>query len=151
MIKLKELLKEHEVDKNRLNKAFLFFIKDLKLPSDRITLNFKTLKNAQATVDVKKQSGKLHYDVNMQTYNVMSNDEQVKRLAHEMIHIQQMESGIFDLEKFSYNGIVYEKPKTQSEEDKLPWEVDARVQSPELVYRFNRYLLNNAPRKVTKI
>lgn len=146
MIKLTPLLEQHEVNKKRIKLAFLFFIKYLKLTADRISLKYGTLTvdpqsklPVQANVFVTREVPH-KYIVTMRNNNPMSNDEQIRHLAHEMKHIEQIESGRFDVYANSWDGKVYPNLIGTPEYQGLPWERDARMSVMELEKEFNRYM-----------
>jgi len=143
----------NNVDFRKIKKAYDFFIKEMSLPKNRMKLSFSNLQDdTQANVVVSKKGKSYFYDVNIRTNNPMSTDEQIKHLAHEMVHIDQLESGIFNLEQHSWGGQVYPKPANEDEEKLLPWERDARVRAPEETLKFTRFLRDlGASKKIIKI
>lgn len=158
MIKLTPLLEQHEVNKKRIKLAFLFFIKYLKLPADRISLKYGTLTvdpqsklPVQANVFVTREVPH-KYIVTIRNNNPMSNDEQIRHLAHEMQHVRQVEDGRLDIHTNTWDGVVYPLPKSDSEYKNLPWERDAHGSVMELELAFNRYMREKgAVKKVIKI
>jgi len=147
MIKLSELLFEDiESDDKRIRLAYDFFIKRLGLPKDRISLKFGYLQldpdsqlPTQANVFVSESSPR-RYIITIRNNNPMSLDSRIRHLAHEMQHIKQVESGIFDPYEHTWSGVKYEIKKGVMEYYNLPWEVDARGVVSELELLFNRYM-----------
>jgi len=155
MIKLKQLLTEHELDVPRLRVAYSFFIKQMRLPNNRISLVFEPIaKDPNSKFETQAHLVVIppKYKIQINPINPMSVNEQIRQLAHEMIHIQQSESGIFDVLKHSWNGVVYPYPKTDSEYQNLPWEIDARNKAGNYILEFNRYMREKgAKQKITVI
>ena len=155
MIKLKDLLTEHEFDIKRLLIAYEFFIKQMNLPIKRISLVFEPIikdPNSKFETQAHLVVTPPNYKIQINPINPMSDNEQMRQLAHEMIHIQQCESGIFDAVNHSWNRVVYPIPKTDSEYQNLPWEIDARKKATNYILDFNRYMRERgAVKKITRI
>lgn len=139
---LSEILK-NVVDKEKLKNAYKFFINKLSLPSGKIKLEFGSLEDdVQGKVKVEgdpKPFKVRSYKIIMRTNNPHSVDDQIKTLAHECWHIKQVEDGKLNTFDHSWEGKVYPKPSNDSDEKKLPWEIDARSNAEELYIEYNRY------------
>ena len=140
---LKEIL-QNVVDKERIKKAYKFFVNKLNLPSGKIKLEFGSLDgDVQGKVKVEgdKNPYKIRsYVVIMRTNSPHSGDDQIKTLAHEMHHIKQVEDGRLNVFENSWDGKVY--PKYDDDDPKermLPWEIDARMNAEQLYVDYNRY------------
>jgi hypothetical protein len=152
---LTEMLK-NVVDKERLKKAYKFFINKLNLPSGKIKLEFGSLEGKiQGKVKVEgdaKPYKVKKYTVIMRTNNPHSSDDQIKTLAHECWHIKQVEDGKLNTFENSWEGKVYPKYDDDEKERMLPWEVDARMNAEDLYKEYNRYAREKgAASKIIKI
>ena len=149
---LTEMLK-NVVDKERLKKAYKFFVNKLSLPSNKIKLEFGSLEGkVQGKVKVEgdaKPYKVKKYTVIMRTNNPHSSDDQIKTLAHEMWHIKQVEDGKLNTFENSWEGKVYPKYDDEDKERMLPWEIDARINAEDLYKEYNRYARETGA--VTKI
>jgi len=153
---LTEMLK-NVVDKERLKKAYKFFVNELSLPSGKIKLEFGSLDgDVQGKVKVEgdKNPYKIRsYVVIMRTNSPHSGDDQIKTLAHELHHIRQVEDGRLNVFENSWDGKVY--PKYDDDDPKermLPWEIDARMNAETLYVEYNRYAREKgATTKIIKI
>ena len=153
---LTEMLK-NVVDKERLKKAYKYFVNKLNLPSGKIKLEFGSLDgDVQGKVKVEgdKNPYKIRsYVVIMRTNSPHSGDDQIKTLAHEMHHIKQVEDGRLNVFENSWDGKVY--PKYDDDDPKermLPWEIDARMNAETMYVEYNRYAREKgAATKIIKI
>lgn len=153
---LKEIL-QNVVDKERIKKAYKYFVNKLNLPSGKIKLEFGGLDgDVQGKVKVEgdKNPYKIRsYVVIMRTNSPHSGDDQIKTLAHEMHHIKQVEDGRLNVFENSWDGKVY--PKYDDDDPKermLPWEIDARMNAEALYVEYNRYAREKgAATKIIKI
>ena len=153
---LTEMLK-NVVDKERIKKAYKFFVNELSLPSGKIKLEFGSLDgDVQGKVKVEgdKNPYKIRsYVVIMRTNSPHSGDDQIKTLAHELHHIRQVEDGRLNVFENSWDGKVY--PKYDDDDPKermLPWEIDARMNAETLYVEYNRYAREKgATTKIIKI
>ena len=150
---LKEIL-QNVVDKERIKKAYKYFVNKMNLPSGKIKLEFGGLDgDVQGKVKVEgdKNPYKIRsYVVIMRTNSPHSGDDQIKTLAHEMHHIKQVEDGRLNVFENSWDGKVY--PKYDDDDPKermLPWEIDARMNAETLYVEYNRYAREKGA--VTKI
>lgn len=132
------------ISKERLKKAFVYFIKDLHLPKNKIKLAFGTLDgNDQGKLKVKgiKKPYKVtEFKIIMRDNNPQSEDAQLRTLAHEIWHIKQITDGYFNTYENEWKGVKYPEAKTDVEEHALPWEIDARQNSERLAKEFNVYM-----------
>jgi hypothetical protein len=155
-ISLYELLKR-VVDKERIKKAYKFFINKLNLPSDKIQLKFGLLeREVQAKVKVEGEGKPFivkKYTVIMRTNDPYSSDDQIRSLAHEMWHIKQVEDGKLNTFDNSWENVVYPNyDDTDLRYKSLPWEIDARINSDQLLLAYNRYAREKgAGSKIIKI
>jgi len=153
---LNEMLK-NVVDKERLKKAYKFFVNKLSLPSGKIKLEFGSLEDdvqGKVKVEGDKTPYKIRsYKVIMRTNSPHSSDDQIKTLAHECWHIKQVEDGKLNTFDNSWEGKVYPRYKDNDPKEKsLPWEVDARANAEELYLDYNRYARETgAAKKIIKI
>jgi hypothetical protein len=152
---LTEMLK-NVVDKERLKKAYKFFVNKLSLPSGKIKLEFGSLDGkVQGKVKVEgdaKPYKVKKYTVIMRTNNPHSGDDQIKTLAHEMWHIKQVEDGKLNTFDNSWEGKVYPRYDDEDKERMLPWEIDARMNAEDLYKEYNRYARETgAASKIIKI
>lgn len=153
---LTEMLK-NVVDKERLKKAYKFFVNKLSLPSGKIKLEFGSLEDdvqGKVKVEGDKTPYKIRsYKVIMRTNSPHSSDDQIKTLAHECWHIKQVEDGKLNTFDNSWEGKVYPRYKDNDPKEKsLPWEVDARANAEELYLDYNRYARETgAAKKIIKI
>ena len=153
---LTEMLK-NVVDKERIKKAYKYFVNKLNLPSGKIKLEFGGLDgDVQGKVKVEgdKNPYKIRsYVVIMRTNSPHSGDDQIKTLAHEMHHIKQVEDGRLNVFENSWDGKVY--PKYDDDDPKermLPWEIDARMNAETMYVEYNRYAREKgATTKIIKI
>ena len=153
---LKEIL-QNVVDKERIKKAYKYFVNKLNLPNGKIKLEFGSLDgDVQGKVKVEgdKNPYKIRsYVVIMRTNSPHSGDDQIKTLAHEMYHIKQVEDGRLNVFENSWDGKVY--PKYDDDDPKermLPWEIDARMNAETLYVEYNRYAREKgAATKIIKI
>lgn len=153
---LTEMLK-NVVDKERIKKAYKYFVNKLNLPSGKIKLEFGSLdSDVQGKVKVEgdKNPYKIRsYVVIMRTNSPHSGDDQIKTLAHELHHIKQVEDGRLNVFENSWDGKVY--PKYDDDDPKermLPWEIDARLNAETLYVEYNRYAREKgATAKIIKI
>ena len=153
---LTEMLK-NVVDKERIKKAYKYFVNKLNLPSGKIKLEFGGLDgDVQGKVKVEgdKNPYKIRsYVVIMRTNSPHSGDDQIKTLAHEMHHIKQVEDGRLNVFENSWDGKVY--PKYDDDDPKermLPWEIDARMNAETMYVEYNRYAREKgAATKIIKI
>ena len=153
---LKEIL-QNVVDKERIKKAYKYFVNKLNLPNGKIKLEFGSLDgDVQGKVKVEgdKNPYKIRsYVVIMRTNSPHSGDDQIKTLAHEMHHIKQVEDGRLNVFENSWDGKVY--PKYEDDDPKermLPWEIDARMNAEALYVEYNRYAREKgAATKIIKI
>jgi hypothetical protein len=153
---LTEMLK-NVVDKERIKKAYKYFVNKLNLPSGKIKLEFGSLDgDVQGKVKVEgdKNPYKIKsYVVIMRTNSPHSSDDQIKTLAHELHHIRQVEDGRLNVFENSWDGKVY--PKYDDDDPKermLPWEIDARMNAETLYVEYNRYAREKgATTKIIKI
>ena len=150
---LTEMLK-NVVDKERIKKAYKYFVNKMNLPSGKIKLEFGGLDgDVQGKVKVEgdKNPYKIRsYVVVMRTNSPHSGDDQIKTLAHELHHIRQVEDGRLNVFENSWDGKVY--PKYDDDDPKermLPWEIDARMNAETLYVEYNRYAREKGA--VTKI
>jgi hypothetical protein len=152
---LTEMLK-NVVDKERLKKAYKFFVNKLSLPSGKIKLEFGSLDGkVQGKVKVEgdaKPYKVKKYTVIMRTNNPHSGDDQIKTLAHEMWHIKQVEDGKLNTFDNSWEGKIYPRYDDEDKERMLPWEIDARMNAEDLYKEYNRYARETgAASKIIKI
>ena len=153
---LTEMLK-NVVDKERLKKAYKFFVNKLSLPSGKIKLEFGSLEDdVQGKVKVEgdaKPYKVKKYTIIMRTNSPHSSDDQIKTLAHECWHIKQVEDGKLNTFDNSWEGKVYPRYKDNDPKEKtLPWEVDARMNAEDLYVEYNRYAREKgAATKIIKI
>lgn len=152
---LTEILK-NVVDKERLKKAYKFFVNKLSLPSGKIKLEFGSLDGkVQGKVKVEgdaKPYKVKKYTVIMRTNNPHSGDDQIKTLAHEMWHVKQVEDGKLNTFDNSWEGKVYPRYDDEDKERMLPWEIDARMNAEDLYVEYNRYARETgAATKIIKI
>lgn len=152
---LTEILK-NVVDKERLKKAYKFFVNKLSLPSGKIKLEFGSLDGkVQGKVKVEgdaKPYKVKKYTVIMRTNNPHSGDDQIKTLAHEMWHVKQVEDGKLNTFDNSWEGKVYPRYDDEDKERMLPWEIDARMNAEDLYKEYNRYARETgAASKIIKI
>lgn len=152
---LTEMLK-NVVDKERLKKAYKFFVNKLSLPSGKIKLEFGSLDGkVQGKVKVEgdaKPYKVKSYTIIMRTNSPHSSDDQIKTLAHECWHIKQVEDGKLNTFENSWEGKVYPKYDDDEKERMLPWEVDARMNAEDLYKEYNRYAREKgAASKIIKI
>ena len=152
---LTEMLK-NVVDKERLKKAYKFFVNKLSLPSGKIKLEFGSLDGkVQGKVKVEgdaKPYKVKKYTVIMRTNNPHSGDDQIKTLAHEMWHVKQVEDGKLNTFDNSWEGKVYPRYDDEDKERMLPWEIDARMNAEDLYKEYNRYARETgAATKIIKI
>ena len=152
---LTEMLK-NVVDKERLKKAYKFFVNKLSLPSGKIKLEFGSLDGkVQGKVKVEgdaKPYKVKKYTVIMRTNNPHSGDDQIKTLAHEMWHIKQVEDNKLNTFDNSWEGKVYPRYDDEDKERMLPWEIDARMNAEDLYKEYNRYARETgAASKIIKI
>ena len=153
---LKEIL-QNVVDKERIKKAYKYFVNKLNLPNGKIKLEFGSLDgDVQGKVKVEgdKNPYKIRsYVVIMRTNSPHSGDDQIKTLAHEMYHIKQVEDGRLNVFENSWDGKVY--PKYDDDDPKermLPWEIDARMNAETMYVEYNRYAREKgAATKIIKI
>ena len=153
---LKEIL-QNVVDKERIKKAYKYFVNKLNLLSGKIKLEFGSLDgDVQGKVKVEgdKNPYKIRsYVVIMRTNSPHSGDDQIKTLAHEMHHIKQVEDGRLNVFENSWDGKVY--PKYDDDDPKermLPWEIDARMNAETMYVEYNRYAREKgAATKIIKI
>ena len=153
---LTEMLK-NVVDKERLKKAYKYFVNKLSLPSGKIKLEFGSLEDdvqGKVKVEGDKNPYKIRsYVVIMRTNSPHSGDDQIKTLAHEMHHIKQVEDGRLNVFENSWDGKVY--PKYDDDDPKermLPWEIDARMNAETMYVEYNRYAREKgAATKIIKI
>ena len=153
---LKEIL-QNVVDKERIKKAYKYFVNKMNLPSGKIKLEFGSLDgDVQGKVKVEgdKNPYKIRsYVVIMRTNSPHSGDDQIKTLAHEMHHIKQVEDGRLNVFENSWDGKVY--PKYDDDDPKermLPWEIDARMNAETMYVEYNRYVREKgAATKIIKI
>ena len=153
---LNEMLK-NVVDKERIKKAYKYFVNKMNLPSGKIKLEFGGLDgDVQGKVKVEgdKNPYKIRsYVVIMRTNSPHSGDDQIKTLAHEMHHIKQVEDGRLNVFENSWDGKVY--PKYDDDDPKermLPWEIDARMNAETMYVEYNRYAREKgAATKIIKI
>ena len=153
---LKEIL-QNVVDKERIKKAYKYFVNKMNLPSGKIKLEFGGLDgDVQGKVKVEgdKNPYKIRsYVVIMRTNSPHSGDDQIKTLAHEMHHIKQVEDGRLNVFENSWDGKVY--PKYDDDDPKermLPWEIDARMNAETMYVEYNRYAREKgAATKIIKI
>lgn len=153
---LTEMLK-NVVDKERIKKAYKYFVNKLNLPSGKIKLEFGSLDgDVQGKVKVEgdKNPYKIRsYVVIMRTNSPHSGDDQIKTLAHELHHIRQVEDGRLNVFENSWDGKVY--PKYDDDDPKermLPWEIDARMNAETMYVEYNRYAREKgAATKIIKI
>ena len=153
---LKEIL-QNVVDKERIKKAYKYFVNKLNLPSGKIKLEFGSLDgDVQGKVKVEgdKNPYKIRsYVVIMRTNSPHSGDDQIKTLAHELHHIKQVEDGRLNVFENSWDGKVY--PKYDDDDPKermLPWEIDARMNAETMYVEYNRYAREKgAATKIIKI
>ena len=153
---LTEMLK-NVVDKERIKKAYKYFVNKMNLPSGKIKLEFGGLDgDVQGKVKVEgdKNPYKIRsYVVIMRTNSPHSGDDQIKTLAHEMHHIKQVEDGRLNVFENSWDGKVY--PKYDDDDPKermLPWEIDARMNAETMYVEYNRYAREKgAATKIIKI
>ena len=153
---LTEMLK-NVVDKERIKKAYKYFVNKLNLPSGKIKLEFGSL-NGDVQGKVKVEGDKNPYKIKsyvviMRTNSPHSSDDQIKTLAHELHHIKQVEDGRLNVFENSWDGKVY--PKYDDDDPKermLPWEIDARLNAETLYVEYNRYAREKgATTKIIKI
>ena len=152
---LTEMLK-NVVDKERIKKAYKFFVNKLSLPSGKIKLEFGSLDGkVQGKVKVEgdaKPYKVKKYTVIMRTNNPHSGDDQIKTLAHEMWHVKQVEDGKLNTFDNSWEGKVYPRYDDEDKERMLPWEIDARMNAEDLYVEYNRYARETgAASKIIKI
>ena len=153
---LKEIL-QNVVDKERIKKAYKYFLNKLNLPSNKMKLEFGSLEgNVQGKVKVEgdmKPYKVRSYVVIMRTNSPHSSDDQIKTLAHEMQHVLQVEDGKLNVFENSWEGKVYPKYEEDDPRERmLPWEVDARIKAEELYKEYNRYAREKgAASKIIKI
>jgi hypothetical protein len=153
---LKEIL-QNVVDKERIKKAYKYFLNKLNLPSNKIKLEFGSLDgDVQGKVKVegdKKPYKVRSYKVIMRTNSPHSSDDQIKTLAHEMHHIVQVEDGKLNVFDNSWEGKVYPTYEDGDPKERmLPWEIDARMNAEELYKEYNRYAREKgAASKIIKI
>ena len=152
---LTEMLK-NVVDKERLKKAYKFFVNKLSLPSGKIKLEFGSLDGkVQGKVKVEgdaKPYKVKKYTVIMRTNNPHSGDDQIKTLAHEMWHIKQVEDNKLNTFDNSWEGKIYPRYDDEDKERMLPWEIDARMNAEDLYKEYNRYARETgAASKIIKI
>ena len=153
---LTEMLK-NVVDKERIKKAYKYFVNKMNLPSGKIKLEFGGLDgDVQGKVKVEgdKNPYKIRsYVVIMRANSPHSGDDQIKTLAHEMHHIKQVEDGRLNVFENSWDGKVY--PKYDDDDPKermLPWEIDARMNAETMYVEYNRYAREKgAATKIIKI
>jgi hypothetical protein len=161
MIKLRHIIREGVEDdmaKKRIDIAYKYFIDKLGLggirkrilPIRHIVINTKIGEWEQHANVVVKKDG--YYQINMKINDTVKLDDRILDLAHEMVHIKQIEDGRLDIVNRKYNGVYYAVPLNEKEYLNLPWEIDARLTSKNLVIEFNRYMRDKyASKKKIKI
>jgi hypothetical protein len=133
-MKLKDIILE--ISQNILNDALKFFKSELKLNNANILLINTANKSYLGAVSFPKNH----------TYKININFDDtkfgfIKRLAHEMIHIQQMELNkliFIDNNTISYNGIQYNNIDYNKNyhEKEFPFEIEAFTMEKVLSNKF---------------
>jgi hypothetical protein len=130
----KDSLKKSVDDNKRMKLAQVFFKSKLGIKD----LNVKVVLTSLVATD----EGQLKYThVNgvygnfvIEIDNTIDVDKKVRALAHELIHVEQLHTGMLDYVNRMWNGQLFDKEIYW----KRPWESDARVRSTNLWIEFNR-------------
>jgi hypothetical protein len=131
----KDSLKESVDDNKRLKLAQVFFksklgIKDLNV---KVVLTSLVGTGDEGQLKYTHVNG-VYGNFVIEIDNTIDVDKKVRALAHELIHVEQLHTGMLDYVKRMWNGRVFDKEIYW----KRPWESDARVRSTNLWIEFNR-------------
>lgn len=139
MTSLRSLIQESKDDAKSLKSAQVFF---------KSKLDIKELPVKVVLTSLNGDEGQLKYTHNNDVYanfvieinSEIDVDKKIRALAHELIHVEQLHTGMLDYVKRMWNGQVFDKEIYWNPINywKLPWESDARVRSANLWIEFNR-------------
>ena len=122
----------------------------IKLKYGNLDVDPESKLPTQASVHVSKEEPH-QYVITMRSNNPMSGDEQIRHLAHEVKHIEQVESGRFDVYGNKWDGQTYPTGYTKQDYLKYPWEKDARAAVMDMEVAFNRYMRDRGSDKIKKV
>lgn len=161
----------NDICKKRATKAFKYFCKTMNIDSGRVVLRFvdpvklngnegvENVYGDTETVACMEMPGgnRKRYYVSISNRDGISGDMVVESVAHELVHVKQHMGGRLvcygtndaDM-SYGFDGNRYNTFKNHSEYVNAPWEVEARVESRNMVVDFNRHMRNSASYKVVK-
>lgn len=132
---LRSLMCESSDDNKRMKLAQVFFksklgIKDLNV---KVVLTSLVGTGDEGQLKYTHVNG-VYGNFVIEIDNTIDVDKKVRALAHELIHVEQLHTGMLDYVKRMWNGRIFDKEIYW----KRPWESDARVRSTNLWIEFNR-------------
>jgi hypothetical protein len=161
----------NEVCKKRATKAFRYFCDTMGIDRKRVVLQFvdgsKLNKNdgvenvygdteTVACVEMPMGRRKNHY-VYISNREGISGDLAVESVAHELVHVKQNMDGRLrcfgtsdaDM-SYEFEGVRHATFNDHDDYMNAPWEVEARVESRNMVVAFNRYMRELGGYRVVK-
>ena len=132
-ISVSSIIKESKDEDRRLNQAYSFFKSKLGIKNISVKVVLTSLVGDEGQLKYTYKNGKYDNFI-IEIDRDVDIDKKIRALAHELIHVEQLHTGMLDYVKRIWNGQVFDKEIYW----KRPWESDARVRSANLWIEFNR-------------
>jgi hypothetical protein len=161
----------NEVCKKRATKAFRYFCDTMGIDRKRVVLRFVDGSKLNVNEGVESVYGdtetvacvempmgcrKKHY-VYISNREGISGDMVVESVAHELVHVKQNMDGRLrcfgtsDVDmSYEFEGVRHATFNDHNDYMNAPWEVEARVESRNMVVAFNRYMRELGGYRVVK-
>ncbi len=161
----------NEVCKKRATKAFRYFCDTMGIDRKRVVLRFVDGSKLNVNEGVESVYGdtetvacvempmgrrKKHY-VYISNREGISGDMVVESVAHELVHVKQNMDGRLrcfgtsDVDMtYEFEGVRHSTFNDHNDYMNAPWEVEARVESRNMVVSFNRYMRELGGYRVVK-
>lgn len=132
--------------RDRIRAAALFFVDEIMPRKRRLYISIKIDNSLLAEHNmvgscepVDEVLNKRHYKFAIHLEKTLTDDEMLRTLAHEIVHVKQFTSGQMVSCRFNeditfWNGKKYDENKTPY--DKHPWEIDANKTADKLIKQF---------------
>jgi len=127
------IIKESKDEDSRLNQAYSFFKSKLGIKNIPVKVVLTSLVGDEGQLKYTYKNDKYDNFI-IEIDRDVDIDKKIRALAHELIHVEQLHTGMLDYVKRIWNGQVFDKEIYW----KRPWESDARVRSVNLWIEFNR-------------
>lgn len=161
----------NEVCKKRATKAFRYFCDTMGIDRKRVVLRFVDGSKLNVNEGVENVYGdtetvacvempmnrRKRYYVYISNREGISGDLAVESVAHELVHVKQNMDGRLrcfgtsDVDMtYEFEGVRHSTFNDHTDYMNAPWEVEARVESRNMVVSFNRYMRELGGYRVVK-